>query len=271
MNGSPVDTVISIPAARSVQLNLSISVSPQAGTSQNVAVDFESNDPLARSKRIIIAIPSIKSVASLLPASLSFGTLVPMEPASQRVVVTADKSHNLRVERVVSLQPERFSTRLVPCTPDELLHVGEGKQALTALEVVPTPGQSGTLAGTVEIQVSGDQNCLLRLPVSGQRKSLIEGLPSALFLHRDKERSDQRFSLSLTVEGDCELTVVSSPGFVSIHLVKTAANRYSMTIGRKGEADLGNEERRKITLRLSRNGQLVETATLPVLLSPLEK
>lgn len=174
-----------VPPGGQVELVVRVSVGVEPGETQRVQVAFSSNDPAQPTGRIEVIIPYVKGGIYALPSAVLFGE-VRVGSVARRVIDLYDNRQvGRRIEKVRSLQPERFEARLLPVEPRGPGQVHDiGGRLIARLEVIGQTSRPGPLNGRIEVSLAGEERQPDVIPVFGEVVRDVECRPSTLILPR---------------------------------------------------------------------------------------
>lgn len=183
-----------VPPGGQIELVARVSVGVQPGESQLVQVGFSSNDPTQPAGRIEVRIPHVKGGAYAVPKAIQFGEIRVGSAARQVIDLYDNRQTGRKIEKIRSLQPDRFEARLLPLDPQEPAQVHEmGGKLIARLEVIGESSRPGSLNGRIEVSLAGEERRPDFIPVFGEVVQDVECRPSMLILPR---RSGERLLFS---------------------------------------------------------------------------
>ena len=169
-----------VPPGGEVELSVRISVAVRPGSQQTVLVRFSSSDPERPDAAVKVVIPRITGGLSAEPAAIVFGETPLGRSATHIVRLYANGSASRQVHAARSLQPDRFTVRLLP--PDPAATPGPDTDRLVAtLEVTARTDRPSRLDGAVEIELN---EATEQIQVFGEVVPPVVARPSAVVLPR---------------------------------------------------------------------------------------
>jgi hypothetical protein len=185
---------LGIPPGEQVDLAIRVGVGVPPGEKQLVQVMFSSNDMAQTTGKIEVIVPRVKGGVYPVPTAVLFGEIRVGTPA-RRVIDLYDNRHpSRRIEKVRSLQPERFEARLLPLDAQASAENHErGGRLLARLEITAQTSEPGPLRGAIEVSLAGEARRADLIPVFGEVVQDIECTPSTIILPR---RNGERFVFS---------------------------------------------------------------------------
>lgn len=174
-----------IPPGGHLELAVRVSVGALSGENQVVRMGFSCNDPKRPTCEILVIVPHVKGGVYPAVSAILFGE-IRVGSAARRVIELYDNRQvGRRIEKVHSLQPDRFEARLLPLAPLESPRSHErGGQLMARLEVIAQTSKPGILDGAIEVSLAGESRQPDVIRVYGQVVSDIECIPSTLILPR---------------------------------------------------------------------------------------
>lgn len=172
-------TGLTLPPGDRIDLTFRLAVGVPPGQGQQVLIRFNTNDPKVPAARVIATVPRVVGRPSAVPAEVAFGAVALGRPAAERFAVRANAVPGLRVVRVASSRPDRFTAAEAPAEAD----------AVAGVRVELATASPGEVAGevTVELAAADGTPHTVRVPVSGRVRRPVEPAPAHLLLPAGRE------------------------------------------------------------------------------------
>lgn len=262
---------VEIPPNGQFELAVRVSVGVPEGERQVVDIGFSSNDPKRPNGKIQVMIPLVKGGVYALPRVVIFGEIRCGGSESRVIDLYDNRQPGRRIEKVRSLQPERFGVRLLAVDAQQLGQIHDrGGRRIARVEIIAPASRPGPLNGLIEVSLASEERRPDVIPVFGEVVQDVECRPSTLILPR---RAGERFTYSGQIllrqrDGQSiQVEVASVPSGISakVRSVRDAEFPWLLEVdcARPQPALLGEKI---ITLRV-RSGKVESVLNVPVLLT----
>lgn len=175
---------LALSPGRETHLFVRVSIGMRAGESQHVLVSFATNDPNNPRWDMEVQVPRVTGGCFPDPSAIAFGNLTPGQKQSRLIDLYDNCTPGLKVHKVYSTHPERFTATLLSLSEKDRqqVHPTAGK-LFARIQVTPSTGRPGRLDGELHLTLS-NETYLEKIPVIGEVVSVAECRPSTLVLPR---------------------------------------------------------------------------------------
>lgn len=223
---------LTLPPGVRIDLTFRLAVGVPPGQGQQVSIRFRTNDPRAPAGQVIATVPRVIGRPSASPAELAFGAVGLGRPAEERFTIRANAVAGLRVVRVTSSRPDRFTATAVS---------GADADAVAQVRVDLATAGPGEFAGeaVVELTAADGTPHAVRVPVSGRVRRPVECAPAHLLLP-DGRSQTVAYLLGATDESFTAAVVGTPAGLTaSLEAELPLAGRFQirLVVGRAGGSD----------------------------------
>jgi len=172
----------------SMQLIMRLLVQGTPGSSVTNGVQFHTSDPANPDQWIEASVSRVRAGAATRPTSVVFGSLSAGSTVQQVMDVFDSAIQRRAINRVVSLNPDRATVRLIPTEGNtSALTKDTLGELIGRIEVTACTDQPGSLDTEIEIYLTGDRRPPTAVPVTGRVTGPVEVSPSLLVLPRASE------------------------------------------------------------------------------------
>lgn len=179
-NGATVRvSQLRIEPGESVPVSIRLMARGEPEGAARYRVQFDTNDPMARTFPLELFIPRIRSGVLATPATIDFGKVLAGEVVRSSIKVTDAARVKRRILNFRTSQPGIRVTEAAPSVLDR-----NDEQLVALLDVEVSASGVGPFRGWIELSIGDAGQLPLRIPVSGHVAGEVEFAPPIIALPR---------------------------------------------------------------------------------------